>query len=133
MKIDNQSDKLPEKLLELIQKKVPHSDHKNVVEEVVKWFFEGSTEEIRTILNSEKEEEKEEGGMGVEVTYREIFMRVGGSDSVLDALGVNPWYLSEGGNPEEGRIIGLHSAGLLGMTVGEFDGRAKKYPWLDSL
>jgi hypothetical protein len=128
MKTDNQSDKLPKGLLELIQKEVPYTDYKDAV----KSFFEDSYEAIKAILNSEKKEEKEEGGMGVEVTYREIFRRVGGNDFALNALGVNPWYLSEGGNPEEGRIVGLNSAGLLGMTVGEFDGRAKKYRFLDT-
>ena len=128
MKTDNQSDKLPEKLLELIQKDVPYGNQKDMV----KWFFEDNLEAIKAVLNSEKKEEKEEGGMGVEVTYREIFRRVGGNYFALDALGVNPWYLSEGGNPEEGRIVGVNSAGILGMTVGEFDGRAKKYDFLDS-
>ena len=54
-------------------------------------------------------------------TYKEIFDRASSKD--LNELGVNPWYISEGGDPKDLKFLTLSQAKLIGVSDYEFVGR----------
>lgn len=56
----------------------------------------------------------------VTVTYRELFKRA--TEQTLNELGVNVWYMAEGGDPTEIKDI-PKSIALQFMTEEEFNGR----------
>lgn len=65
------------------------------------------------------------------MTYRDILSLV--SASAIDEIGINPYFLDDGGNPGQIFIVGVKSAAFLGKSEEEFGRRAKKYRWLDFL
>ncbi len=59
----------------------------------------------------------------IEITYREFFKKA--TNEICNKAGVNPWYLNEGGNPNDLVDINWNVARMLGMNQVEFNRRLR--------
>ena len=59
------------------------------------------------------------------ITLREFMRRFGWSDEYCQIVGINPWALNEGADPDMIIEIDYDQATKLGIDLDEFDARAK--------